>query len=1205
MREHQSGEGFKLAISGYGNTTIAKYNLIYKNMKKIKSDWFFRKEKLMKINRIMRLTILMLMCVNLSLSAKVFSQTEKFSVQKQNATVKEIFNEIMSQSNYHFFYNNEFDADRKVNLNVKNADIDVIIKKLLEGQGYSYKLMDNYVIIKRDNVQVKPQDHSVKIDGIVKDADGNPLPGVTVMIGGTTIGVATDIDGKFSFKVPGPGTVLIVSFVGKKPQEIVVGDKTHFDVVLLDDQKVLEEVVCTGFQTISRERATGSFEILGADALNKTLTSGVVSRMEGKIAGVQIDRNNRMTIRGRGSLYSSTEPLVVVDGFPIEAGIESVNPDDIANITVLKDAAAASIWGVRAANGVVVITTKAGQVGTKPTFEVSYLLTINSKDDYKDLHLLSPSNALDYQLERIQKGLWTAETYVDKHYAVNKVQEAYYNAMKRSGQSDYASVVASDAQFNYEISELRKANLYKQYEQELLRRAVSNRLNLSLRGGTEKNNYYLSAVYDHQVTGDVGRSNDDLLVNFKNDYQVAKRLTFSSGVNIRYNKAENNGMSLLLLTDQAPFENLLDKEGNRIQYYMVDPWEGKNREEMGYYSYTTNLLDKQEDKDYTTNLFSARLQAALKLNILKGLDIETRFQYERSYTKNEDYASAGSAEMRQLINDNTHVKDGQLVHNFPEGGRFSLSKSELEAWTWRSQMTYNGDWKDSEHQLAAVLGYEMRLYRTMGHSNIQYGYDPQALTYVPIDESAWQDKSMTTWFDRWSSISGLNSSGESDNRDVSAYLNAAYTFKNRYSVSASGRIDQSNLFGNDSDYNYNFIWSAGLSWRISEEEFAKTDWLDQLTLRATYGIGGNVYKGVYPVLMGEKTVLATTGVSFIRLTNPANKDLTWEKATTLNVGVDFAFLNHRIGGNLDYYHKKGTDLIGRVALDPTNGFFDAKMNFASILNQGVEFTLNTTPLVINDFSWNLGFNISYNKNEVTKIQSEGTTDVDYLNMAPAVGSGAAIIGKPLGRLYSYRYAGLDAEGKPMLWQNGKKVGYKDFERLPSNLKYEGTTEAPWYGGVNTSFEYKGITLSANATCKFGHKFRVPTGFPGDVDNGYADIADRWREGHTDTNVPVMLDVSESNAQNSIYQFYALSDMNVRDAAYLRLNEVAIGYSLPKGLIAKTPFKLINVQFQMRNLALWTANKEHIDPEAVIAGNLYNTYTLPQTRSFVLGVKLTF
>ena len=358
--------------------------------------------------------------------------------------------------------------------------------------------------------------------------------------------------------------------------------------------------------------------------------------------------------------------------------------------------------------------------------------------------------------------------------------------------------------------------------------------------------------------------------------------------------------------------------------------------------------------------------------------------------------------------------------------------------------------------------------------------------------------------------------------------------------------------------------------------------------------------------MGAKAI-SVNGVPIIRLTNPANKDLTWEKSTTLNAGLDFAFLNHRIGGSVDYYHKEGTDLLGRVALDPTNGWASATMNFASVLNQGVEFTLNTTPVVAKGFTWSLGFNLSYNKNEVKKVEAEGSSDSEYMQITPTYGGqGVAIVGKPLGRLYSYRYAGLNDQGEVMMWQNGNKVHFSDYDRDVTNLKYEGTLEAPWFGGVNTALEYKGITLSANATYKFGHKFRLPAGSPANEGNGYENIANRWQAGRTDTDVPVLLNAIQSNGQFDMDTYFALSDLNVRNAAYFRLNEVALAYSLPKGVVRKTPFKSVNVQFQMRNLALWTANKEKVDPEAVMMEvNGFSSYSIPKAKSFILGIKLSF
>lgn len=1178
-------------------------------MKKNKSDCFFCKEKLGKLNQIMRLTILMMLCLNLTLSAEVFSQAEKFSVRKNNVTVKEVFEAVMEQTGYHFFYNNEFDVNRLISIDMKNGNIDEVLRKVLEGQAYSYKLVDNYVIIKKKTELLAPQPKQTRsINGVVKDNEGIPLPGVSVALAGTTTGVATDIDGKFNIVVPGPGAVLRFSFIGKKTREVVVRDETYFDITLEDDEKVLDEVVCTGVQTISRERATGAFEILSGDALNKTLTSDVVSRFQGKIAGVQVDQNNKLTIRGRGSIHSNTEPLVVVDGFPIEGGLQSVNPDDISSITVLKDAAAASIWGVRAGNGVIVITTKSGERKEKPALDVSYFLTVNSKPEMKDLHLSSSADVIDLQLEQIRKGYWEPSNMEMPMEGTNALQEAYYAAYLRTGMAGSYEDIVGDAQFQKEIGKLKSNDFAGQYEKMLLRKAVGNRVNISLRGGSERSDYYLSGVYNRQLMEYVGDKSSDLMINFKHNYRLVDRLTFSTVVNVQYQQSENNGIPVLSALEGQPYQRLVDENGKRVLTYVLPKAIAQEKEQAGYLSYGRNLLDDQEVNDNTTDVFSTRLQGALKLNLLEGLDVETRFQYERGYTNNEVYDVVAKYSTRKEINDLTLInKDGSLNQQIPLGDIYHQNRTDYMAWTWRSQLTLNREWND-KHNVAAVLGYEMRKYGSRYRNQRLYGYDRVALTYIPLNESDLVNNRLDSW-DMYGMLmqgdrSLFNSFGESDNRDVSVYTNASYTFNNRYTFSASGRIDQSNLFGNDSDYKYNFIWSTGLSWRLSEEEFAQADWLDQLLLRVTYGIGGNINKNFYPVLMGRKSVWSGSGLPYIRLTNPANKDLTWEKTTTFNAGLDFGFWSYRLSGSFDYYHKKSTDLLGTVSLDPTNGFASATMNFASMLNQGFELSLNIVPVRTKNLTWDLGFNVSYNNNKVEKIEVAGNAEEDYLISESA---GVVVKEKPLNRLYAYRYAGLNDKGEVMLWQDGQKVHFSEYDQNPDNLAFMGTTEAPWYGGISTGLTYKGITLAANATYKFGHKFRLPVATPNTSIWPIDNIRDRWKQPGDITNVPALTE--DWKSQSIMGKYYTYSDINVRNASWLRLNELSLGYTLPDQMLKKLPVKGLSVQFQVRNVCQWTANKEHIDPESIppLVNNLYvySGYSFPQPRSFILGVKLTF
>lgn len=1156
-----------------------------------------------KIMIIMKLSFIFLAIGIIQVSANVYSQSLSLNLGKKTASIGEILTTIEKETEYKFlFRNDQVELNNVVAVDFTSQNLGDLLSQVFKNTDINYRLVDNNLVLLSPNIN----NQEVKITGKVTSTNGEVLIGATVVEKGTTNGVNVNASGEYAIQVSSSKAILIFSFIGYETQEIAVEERSVIDVVLKDDSKFIEEVVITGYQTISKERATGSFDILKADKINKSLAPNIVSRLEGKVAGLQISKNG-ITIRGRGSILSSNEPLVVVDGFPIEGGFSTVNPDDIENYHILKDAAAASIWGVRAANGVIVITTKKGSK-SEQVIDITSQFSMSQKSDLNDYRLVSPSEAVDYELELIEKEYWETRSITSWNSPVNKVGEAYYATLLRNGMDQTYEQVTSDPLFIADIKKLKKANLYNQFKEHLMRNASQQRINASLRGGSDRNQYYVSSSFDFNKSEMVGNKNNEVLLNLKNDYNISKRITLSSGVNIKYNKRDNNGFSIDDVRWQHPFHNILDENGNRIQYYTVDPWEGKRREAMGYLPYTTNLLDVFDQNNSTSESFSARVQQVLSFKIIDGLSVETRFQYEKGFGKNESIKKASHPDMRQLINDYTLVNaDGSLNRQFPLGSGYFLGKNEFEAWTWRNQLSFNKDFSGGKHQLSSIFGQEMRLYRNSSNSNSQYAFDNETLKYMPLNESMWY----TGEYNGWSPLGGpsfslFNGYNEDDNRDISLYTNGSYTLNKKYTFSASGRIDQSNIYGNDSKYKYNVIWSSGLSWKISEENFAKFDWLDMLLLRVTYGIGGNVNKQFYPVLMGASEINYTSGVKYTYLTNPANNKLKWETAKTLNLGIDGTFLSNRLNVKIDLYNKRSNDLLGRVALDPTNGFSSAQINFASLYNRGLEFTINSTPLIINDFKWDLGFNITYNKNEVTKVESEGSSASSYINGVP--GLGVAFIGKSLSRLYAYPFAGLNDKGEPTFWENGQKVPYQDYSRDPKTLVYLGQTDAPWFGGVSTTLSYKGFSLYGNAIFKFGHKFLMPTGSMTSSMALSKTFANRWKKPGDEltTNVPALTS-GTSNNQYTIDELYQVSDIHVRDAAFVRFNELALSYTFDKQMLKKMPIKALDIFFQVRNVGLWTANDEKVDPETVATHGRYGStsLTLPDTKSYIVGFKVNF
>lgn len=1148
----------------------------------------------------------LLLCAVLFLVVQGVSMAQNqrlFSLDFNNRPLKEVLDKITTTSSYKFIYTDKVDVE-KINVSIKCTDqsLDSILKNLLSEAGLNYVIKRNQVIITPSERKVQQVKSGYFIQGTVSDSDGLPLPGAYIIIKGSKNNTISGNDGEYRLNNVNEGDIMLVTFIGMKAQEVAVGSKNRIDVILMPDIELLEDVVVTGYQTLSKERVTGSFATVTSDELNNTLTSDFASRLEGKVAGVKVDKGE-IIIRGQGTLLSNTDPLIVVDGFPIEGGIATINPDDIQNVTVLKDAAAASIWGTRAGNGVIVITTKKG-VNNKTKLDVSYTFSISNKNNYSDLHLINSEQSIDFDMDLIKNYYWTPSD-VFWHGSVNKVQEAYYNAdMELGGYADYNDVI-NTASFKSEIERLKKLDAYKQISKYLFRNPINNRANISLLGGNEKSDYFLSALFEHNRENEVRSANSDVKLNFKYNYHLLKNLTLSTNIAISYSEGHDNSIDQWYLANEYPYHTLVDESGSRIQYYMIDPWEGKIREEMGYLPYTTNLLDVSDANNYSATSFSTRVQAMLNYQLLDCLSLNTRFQYERGIKKTSDLFEVSHPTMRGIINAYTTVNsDGTLTNNFPVGAEYDNTNMDIEAWTWRNQIEFNKNINDDEHQISALAGHEVRLYRTKGISCTQYGFDPISLTYVPMEESVLNRGDLPTWMSYYPySLENFNKYAESENRDLSLYANASYTYKKRYSATISGRMDQSNIYGNDSKYRYNIIWSAGLSWKISDESFMTASWVDNLQLRLTYGLGGNVNKNFYPVLMGSNYVDYWTGVHYIYLTNPANKRLRWETSRTLNVGLDYSLLKNRVSGSVDFYNKEGIDLLGRVALDPTNGFTEATMNFASVLNRGVEVTVNVIPVMTKDFSWSIGGNVTYNKNVVTKVDDGGSSANNYIYPSPRYG--ISIEGKPINRLYAYEYAGLNSNGEPMVMDGGEYVYWGDFSGDAASLKYMGTTVAPWYGGLNTSLRYKNFTLSAFATFEAGHVFRKPTSQMIYSMGATTDVIDRWRTQGDEqvTNVPGLIDYY---TQYSMMPYYRFADINVLDASWIQLKEISFNYSFSKHLIGRQISDL-NIGIQLRNICQWNKNDDNIDPKTIVADAYYGetSYGFRDPFSFIFTFKIGF
>lgn len=1166
----------------------------------------------------MKMMTVILLLGFMQVSASVFGQEEIVSIGMRNAEVSKIFAEIEKQVGFSFMYHND-DINKlgKVDINMSEAKLKNVLAECLKNSDLDFEIIKNLIIIKRSEAKASAIQQAKKtIKGIVTDADGNSLPGVSVFVKGTNTGVATDIDGKFEFKIADKkGLVLVFSFVGMLTQEVPYKGQSELKVIMKSDSEQLEEVVVTGLQTLSRERAAGSFSQIDNKAIEQRISANIVENLEGAVSGLYVDGENKISIRGVGTLYGDSSPLIVVDGFPVEADLSTINPEDVKNIQVLKDASATSVWGVRAANGVIVITTKMGKQSEKVNINASYYMTIEEKPDLHSLDVLSATDHIDYKLETISKGDFDP-LYVFPDSQLGPIEQALYN--------QYLGLI-SQTDVDNKIAQLRKVDSYAQMEKHLLRKAVSNKLTMSLSGGSDKNSYYASLTYTGNKEYTVGDKSSQINFNIKNDYKLSEKLKLFTAANITVGKSTNNGVSLNSMYFYPIYKPIVDENGNPIRYYMIEENKGKELEEQGYLPYTESIFDEMNETNNETKTFNARIQAGLNYKIFPGMVFDTKFQYERGFTKNDHLQSPNHPRVRKMVNTFTNIDpNGNLTYVVPPGHRLFSSKNDQEAWTWRNQISYNGSFSNNKHQISAILGTEVRKYVTYGFRNEKWGYDPQTLDYFIMDEKLYTSnalKSMAWYGYYYMSHNPLTSFTEVDNRDVSMYCNAAYTFNQKYTANISARVDQSNLFGGNDEYKYKPLWSMGLNWKISDEDFLKdVEWIDNLALRATYGVGGNANKGFYPVLMGTVQNSIYGRNKYINLSNPANEDLKWESSYMTNFGIDWSILSRRLWGSIEVYNKDSKDIIGRMSLENTNGWNSASFNFASMNNKGFEISLNGIPYKTKNFKWESNLNIAHNKNKVVEVGVNGATPNNYLNDLPSIemldfylsagwgGSiGIPIIGQPLDRVYAYKWGGLDDNGNPMIYnENNELIPFTEDTRDPKALKYMGTSTPTFYGNLNNTFSYKGLSLTVNLSYKFGHVFRanrtVVSAFYNVI---HSNIKDRWiqpGEGQgNDINKGKNVPGYEYPAffLNTRDNYYSNADINVLKGDLIRLRDISLSYNLPENILGKTPFKSLNIKAQARNLWLWTANKENIDPDKTAE------FAMPTPKSFVLGIKATF
>lgn len=1181
-----------------------------------------------KLVKIMKLITLLLLVTMVQVSASTFAQTITYA--KNNASLSQLFTEIRKQTGLNVLWSAKKVQHKKtINVNFNKASISQVLQESLEGQQLTYEIEDNTIIIKENPIKtgsIRSEIlNSIDVRGTVLGQDNKPLVGATVTIKGSNKSVITNEAGNFLIANVEESEVLVISYLGYVRKELKASRNIGTIVLSRATTDIDEAVVfSTGYQRIPKERATGSFDLISGKQIQNKIQTNVLERLEGMAPGLLLiggkDRPNAnpanddgLTIRGVSTLYGTKRPLIVVDNFPIEGDINSINPNDVESITILKDAAAASIWGARAANGVIVITTRQGKKGDI-TFQYNNSFQFQAKPNVGYLNRLSAADDIAVERKLLTPNYETNLGYSNS--AFSAFAHLYMDSVAgRITPEDYA------ARVNY----LSGLDNTKQIKDLLMQSPFTQNHSFSFNGGNEKNQYYGSLNYTNTNGYDLKQKNNNYTVFLKTAHQVTQRLSFGVNANINFNNGTEAPVSALSVFNLKPYAMIQDEQGNpMVVSRNADPANQNNsnafsiaqRVGWGLADESYYPLRELNNKDIRFDGAAQRIQAEINYKIAEGINLGVSYQLEKGNLKNRTYTMPGQADLAKEINDfitptldgsgqfATNA-DGTLLtpqYNIPQGAKLDEIHRYYSGHVIRGILSVDKT-VGTDHAIAAQLGLENKKSINSATAVTKYGYDDLTLKFINLDWQRLQNLPLTL-MDIGGSFDGMSDYYSYDeNRFVSAFGNASYTYKNKYVASGSIRIDQTNLFGTDPKYLYKPMWSAGVAWNASKESFMEElSFVNELQLRATYGINGNIPKNSGPFMIATADVNFITSQPSNRITIPANNSLRWERTATSNIGLDFGLFGYRVIGKLDYYKRNTTDILGDESINPTYGFSNAQINSASMTNKGFEAQLTTKNIISEKFRWSTTFMYAHNKNRITHSALSPA-----FNNPRAIANGSPyLVGMPYGGLYSIRFAGLSPDkGQLQVYDaDGELDNSAGGLTTRLDFAYFSGSKRPIHNGAFTNMlGYKDFDLSFMFVFYAGsvarqNMPRALTG-PNSLDGR---LADAWKQpgDENKTNIPNIINAPDSWYTNTYYRNFL--DVNVFNSSYAKLREVILTYNVPTNSLNKIKY-LKGLQFnaQVRNLWTITSNKFGIDPEAFAS----QVRTLPEMPTYSIGINATF
>lgn len=1198
-----------------------------------------------KTIRVMKLSFLLTFLVTLTVSANVNLLSQQVNLDFENAQLRDVLKSLKEQTGHMIIYSeSRLESETaRISVNAHNVSLEKALDMVLRGLPYTYKIEEQRVmIIPRPAGQqaLQPPPAKATVGGIVTSETKHPLAGVTVMIKGTLTGTITDAKGEYSIPVT-DGQTIVFTFIGRTPQEIVYNGQERINAVLQEDASEIDEVVVTGYQRIDRKNLTSAIDSYKYDDLKMLGVSTLDGLFEGRILDMTFTTNSgevgvvpKLRIRGTSTLIGNREPLWVVDGIVISDpvslsadvlndpdyinrignAIAGINPQDIERIDVLKDAAATTLYGTKAANGVIVVTTKSGFSGP-PVISYSASTTLKLRPRYSDknINLMNGRERLELSRDLTSIGyIFPGD--------MNPVGYEYLL------QELYAGRI-NDAQFAAEVHKLENTNT--DWFDILTHDSFSQDHTVNISGGSDKVRYYASVGYN--------RTNDVIKNQFNDRY------TSMINLNAKLYSWLNASLSVKGSIAKRQYQqegiNSIDYAYNTSRLIPAFDENGEyhyyTKKHSTYSAYNYNILNEIDNSSNTQRNNSLTTNAKLDFQMTGWLRANVQFSYSTQDTNQENEWGEKSWYAASLRQSEYGVEPEQPTSSeLPFGGIYTYANTRNNSYTLRAQVDANHYFGAGRiHNINASIGYEM--------SSVSYeGYRATTRGYYPDRGRKFATGSTLTEYITYNNWLLNNAPTITDNltNTLGAYATATYSYGNLFNLNANVRFDGSNQFGSRSNEKLLPVWSVSGSLNISELGAVRdVTWINYMRLKASYGFQGNMLDGQTPELVIVNNTKDTYYNSFTSsVSSFPNPDLKWEKTGSFNLGLEMSLFDNRVQLSGDYYRKRTNDAYMEKNISTVNGRSSYIINGGVVQNNGFNVELTVVPIQTRFSKWviSTGFSKVYNRLDA----SAGAESYELSNFLDGT---ALVKGQPVGTFYSYRFIGLSpVDGGPLFDDYSdyieRLVGMSKYETYTSVLSPSGKREPSISGNINTSYTYKNLRVSAVVAYSMGAKIRRMSIQQQTLQNSTSrviypefnasrELLDRWKVPGDErtTNIPALISSADPNyyAYNTNWSYgtayagtgaqplsdsewdkYDYSDLRVVSADYLKLSSLAFTYSLPQKVLDRTVFS--RMEFTLSGTNLFTITHKALRGQTPTQ-SIFQAVQLSERPTFSFGINLSF